>query len=69
MVKHQHRDIKINGCQVCDIEDVKLFVKTISEEIDLLRKSTQTLDIEFVINVKQKDEKVEITKKRKKKTS
>ena len=64
--KHQHKDIKINGCAPCDIEDVKLFVKTIAEEIDLIRKSTQTLDIEFVINIKQKEETTEKNKKRKK---
>jgi len=66
MVKHQHKDIKINGCQACDIDDVKLFVKTIAEEVDLIRKSTQTLDIEFVINIKQKEETTEKNKKRKK---
>ena len=66
MVKHTHRDIKINGCSVCDLDDVKLFVKTIAEEVDLIRKSTQTLDIEFVINIKQKEETTEKNKKRKK---
>lgn len=54
MVKHQIKEVKIDGCDACkEMDDFKLFTKSIIEKVSEFQNSVD-LEVEFIVNVKHK---------------